>query len=144
LDGGAGAQPIPAKPSLASCRPNPFHSHAQISYALPTAGNVSLQVYDVTGRTVRTLASGFRRAGSYSVSWDAKDSRGRLVPHGVYFYRLDTPGFRDVKKAAVTRWAASRQNTVDRIQGRGGRKPAPASCAQHGRWLESESLYDGG
>jgi hypothetical protein len=99
----ASAPPIPVKPSLASCRPNPFRSHTQISYALPTAGNVSLRVYDVTGRTVRTLASGFQRAGSYSVSWDARDSRGKQVPYGIYFYRLDTPGFRSVKKAVVTR-----------------------------------------
>jgi hypothetical protein len=41
--------------------------------------------------------------GAYSVNWDSKDSRGRMVPHGVYFYRLDTPGFRDVKKAVVAR-----------------------------------------
>jgi len=41
--------------------------------------------------------------GTYSVNWDTKDSRGRQVPHGVYFCRLDTPGFRDVKKAVVAR-----------------------------------------
>ena len=99
----ASSVPIPLKPSLASCSPNPFRSHTQISYALPTAGNVSLQVYDASGRTVRTLASGFQRAGSYSVSWDARDSRGKQVPYGVYFYRLDAPGFRSVKKAVVTR-----------------------------------------
>ncbi len=51
------------------------------------------------GRTVRTLASGHQRAGSYSVTWDSRDNRGRQVPRGVYFYRLDTPGFRSVKKA---------------------------------------------
>ncbi|MBM3332702.1 T9SS type A sorting domain-containing protein [candidate division WOR-3 bacterium] len=99
----ANSVPIPVKPSLASCRPNPLKSHTQISYALPTASNVSLQVYDVTGRAVRTLASGHQQAGNYSVSWDAKDSRGRQVPRGVYFYRLDTPGFRAVKKAVVAR-----------------------------------------
>jgi len=75
----------------------------EVIYALPAAGNVSLRVYDVTGRTVRTLANGHQKAGSYSVSWDSKDSRGRQVARGVYFYRLDTPGFRAVKKAVVTR-----------------------------------------
>jgi hypothetical protein len=99
----ASATPIVATPLLSSCRPNPFRNHTQISYALPTAGNVSLRVYDVTGRTVRTLASGHQRAGNYSVSWDARDSHGKQVPYGVYFYRLDTPGFRSVKKAVVTR-----------------------------------------
>jgi hypothetical protein len=95
--------PIPTKPILTACRPNPFRDRTQISYALPTASNVSLRVYDAAGRTVRTLASGHQNAGSYSVTWDSRDNRGRQVPRGVYFYRLDTPGFRSVKKAVVTR-----------------------------------------
>jgi hypothetical protein len=99
----AGTPPIPVKPSLSACRPNPFRDRTQISYALPTSGNVNLRVYDVMGRTVRTLANGHQKAGSYSVTWDSKDSRGRQVARGVYFYRLDTPGFRSVKKAVVTR-----------------------------------------
>ena len=99
----ASSTPIPARPMLEACRPNPFKSHTQINYALPTASNVSLRVYDVTGRTVRTLANGHQKAGSYSVTWDSKDNRGRQVARGVYFYRLDTPGFRSVKKAVVTR-----------------------------------------
>ena len=52
---------------------------------------------------MRVLQSGFQKPGSYSVTWDSKDSRGKQVPYGVYFYRLDTPGFRSVKKAVVTR-----------------------------------------
>lgn len=99
----AGKTTIPMKPALNACRPNPFRDRTQISYQLPTAGNVSLRIYDVTGRTVRTLQNGFQKPGAYSVNWDSRDSRGRLVPHGVYFYRLDTKGFRDVKKAVVTR-----------------------------------------
>jgi hypothetical protein len=99
----AGPAPLPRRPSLSACRPNPFRDRTQISYQLPSAGNVSLRVYDVTGRTVRTLQDGFQKPGAYSVNWDSRDSRGRQVPHGVYFYRLDTPGFRDVKKAVVAR-----------------------------------------
>jgi hypothetical protein len=100
---GAGKVPVRLRPSLSACRPNPFRDRTQIAYSLPSAGNVSLRVYDVTGRTVRTLASGYKKPGAYSVNWDSRDSRGRMVPHGVYFYRLDTPGFRDVKKAVVAR-----------------------------------------
>jgi hypothetical protein len=99
----AGPAPLPGKPSLAACRPNPFRDRTQIAYSLPSAGNVSLRVYDVTGRTVRTLQNGFQKPGAYSVNWDSRDSRGRQVPHGVYFYRLDTPGFRAVRKAVVAR-----------------------------------------
>jgi len=99
----ASLTPIPASPMLEACRPNPFRGHTQINYALPATCNVSLRVYDVTGRTVRTLASGHQKAGLYSVSWDSRDSHGQQVPYGVYFYRLDTPGFRSVKKAVVAR-----------------------------------------
>ena len=53
--------------------------------------------------TLVLLTNGFQKPGAYSVSWDSKDSRGRQVPYGVYFYRLDTPGFRSVKKAVVAR-----------------------------------------
>ena len=82
--------------------PNPLAGgYATVRYSLPKAGLATLTVFDVTGRTVRTLASGRQKAGFYSVSWDARDSHGRQVPYGVYFYRLDTPGFRSVKKAVV-------------------------------------------
>jgi flagellar hook assembly protein FlgD len=60
-------------------------------------------VYSFAGQLMKVLASGFQRAGNYTVNWDARDSRGKQVPYGVYFYRLDTPGFRAVKKAVVTR-----------------------------------------
>jgi hypothetical protein len=99
----ASSGPLLTKPSLAACLPNPFHGRTQISYALPAASNVSLGVYDATGRPVRTLASGHQTAGHYSVSWDARDAAGKQVPCGVYFYRLDTPGFVSMKQAVVTR-----------------------------------------
>ncbi len=99
----AGSSLMSGGATLAACEPNPFHGHTQISYALPAAGNVSLGVYDATGRPVRTLASGHQTAGNYTVSWDAHDADGRQVPYGVYFYRLDTPGFRSVQKAVLTK-----------------------------------------
>jgi hypothetical protein len=52
---------------------------------------------------VSTVQTSWCEPGAYSVNWDSKDNRGRQMPHGVYFYRLDTPGFRDVKKAVVVR-----------------------------------------
>ncbi len=83
--------------------PNPFKNNVRISYELRAVGNVSLQVCDVAGRTVRTLASGFQKPGTFSVSWDARDTEGKQVPYGVYLCRLETPGFRSVQKAVVTR-----------------------------------------
>ena len=99
----AASLPMTANPSLGAWEPNPFHGHARISYALPTANSVTLGVYDATGRPVRTLASGNQTAGNYSASWDARDAEGKRVPYGIYFCRLDTPGFRSVQKAVLTK-----------------------------------------
>jgi hypothetical protein len=94
----------PTEPSIElSAAPNPFGRTTTINYELGRAGSVALTVLDAMGRTVRTLASGHQTAGNYSVSWDARDSHGKQVPHGVYFYHLDAPGFRSAKKAVVTR-----------------------------------------
>ena len=76
----AGQTQLPGRPSLAACRPNPFRNGTSIGYQLPTAGNVSLQVYDVTGRTVRTLRNGFQKPGAYTATWNGRDERGREVP----------------------------------------------------------------
>jgi carboxypeptidase T len=74
--------------SIFKVGPNPVTAGAQVSYALERAGAASLDVYDATGRLVRNLASGMRKAGSYTAAWDAKDMTGRSVPAGVYYVRL--------------------------------------------------------
>jgi hypothetical protein len=74
--------------SIFKVGPNPVTVGARVSYALERAGAASLDVYDATGRLVRNLASGTRKAGSYTAAWDAKDMTGRSVPAGVYYVRL--------------------------------------------------------
>jgi len=75
---------------LAQNEPNPFGAGTRIRFQLPSSTPVSLRVLDVTGRTVRTLFSGPREAGSHSVSWDGRDEARNPVAAGVYFYRLQT------------------------------------------------------
>jgi flagellar hook assembly protein FlgD len=58
------------------------------------------------GREVRQLVAEQQPAGEHRALWDCRDSSGTLVPRGVYFIRLDTPGFRAVKKAVVARLRA--------------------------------------
>jgi len=79
---GEGRQSKPVKFD-AVATPNPFDGRTRISYQLPRAGDVSLVVYDATGRPVQTLASGRQEAGRYSATWDA----GKAAA-GVYFYTL--------------------------------------------------------
>jgi hypothetical protein len=68
--------------------PNPFNPKTEISYHIPQDEAVSLNVYDVSGRLVRTLVDGNKVFGPHSVVWDGKDNVGRQVSSGVYFYRL--------------------------------------------------------
>ena len=80
--------------TLGQAYPNPFNPVTHIDFSLAGEGSTRLVVYDVLGRTVRTLITGQdMTAGFYSVSWDGRDRAGRAVGNGLYFYRLTTPGF---------------------------------------------------
>lgn len=73
-------------------QPNPFRMNATIRYSLSTEVRASVQVHDLTGRLVRTLADGVQKPGRYLVRWDGKDNQGRLLGYGVYFCRLEAGG----------------------------------------------------
>jgi len=105
LGGGGGPQSAGSLmlPVLYGCRPNPFARGTAIPYQIPVTAQVLLRVYDVSGRVVRTLVNGPQKPGRYTVQWDCQDDQGRKVSSGIYFYRLETPGFRDTRKAVVVR-----------------------------------------
>ena len=87
-------------------RPNPFIASAKgtaIRYGISNAGQVSLKVYDVTGRLVQTLVKGKKKAGLYSVPWDGKDPGGKKLASGIYFYRVESGSFRATKKLILLR-----------------------------------------
>ncbi len=75
----------PLRDALHASYPNPFNPATRIAYDLPVADQVHLVVYDVLGRSVRTLVDGPLPAGRHSVLFDAGD-----LPGGTYFYRLTT------------------------------------------------------
>jgi hypothetical protein len=81
--------------------PNPFNPLTTVEYSLKTRGPVSLKVYDVTGRLVRTLAEEIQEAGSHKVTWDGKDSSGRKVASGVYFCRFKAGESSSVNKMVL-------------------------------------------
>ncbi len=76
---------IPTGFTLEQNYPNPFNPSTTIRYALPAAGKVKLQIYNVLGALVETLVDENRQAGQYTITWDASN-----VASGVYFYRLTT------------------------------------------------------
>lgn len=79
---------IPQVFGLSQSRPNPTSSVTTIYYQLPRKTQVSLKVYDITGKLVRVLVDGSQGPGFYQVSWDGRDDGGAEVPSGVYFYRI--------------------------------------------------------
>ena len=74
-------------------RPNPFFGGTQFHFELPQAAPVSLEIFDLGGRRVASLADGVRGPGRYDLRWAATRDRGGRVPAGLYFARFDTPGF---------------------------------------------------
>jgi hypothetical protein len=84
---------IPNEYRLMQNYPNPFNPVTKISFDIPKQGLVTLKIYDVLGREVRTLVNEVKNAGSYTVDFNAAD-----LSSGVYFYKLEVNGFSDVKR----------------------------------------------
>ena len=94
---------VPLRAQLAQNCPNPFNSDTVIEYPLPQPGEMQLEVYDLAGQRVTTLASGSRAAGSYSVAWDGSGDDSQPVASGVYLYRLQTKVGLETRKLILLR-----------------------------------------
>jgi len=74
--------------------PNPFNPSTSIRFDLPNREQVSLRVFDLSGRLVRVLVPGVpMNSGTHSVKWDGRDSAAKLVSAGVYLVRLEAGSF---------------------------------------------------
>jgi hypothetical protein len=89
---------IPDKFSLGQNYPNPFNPTTKIEFSLPASCTVTLEVYNMLGQRVRTLAYGQMEAGNHSVEWNSRDEYGSAVSSGVYFYRLTAGDYVESKK----------------------------------------------
>jgi hypothetical protein len=84
-------------------QPNPFHSRTAISYEISSNQAVTLRIYDVSGRLVKSLADGEVLPGIHEEHWSGKDESGRCVPPGVYFCRLEATSEKCVRKMVLVR-----------------------------------------
>jgi len=89
---------VPNSFSLLQNYPNPFNPETNIKFTLPKDGNVTLKVFDVSGRVVAEIVNGNLNAGTYSVSFNASK-----LSSGVYFYRISADGFTDTKKMILVK-----------------------------------------
>jgi len=84
---------IPSVYSLSQNYPNPFNPVTKINFSIPKQGLVTMKIYDVLGREVKTLVNDIKMAGNYSVDFNASE-----FSSGVYFYRLESGSFSEVKR----------------------------------------------
>ncbi len=84
-------QPIEIN-SLKQNYPNPFNPETNISYSVIDNGSVELAIYNIKGQLVKELVRSTRNAGEHTVVWNGKDSAGRKVSSGLYFYKLKLNG----------------------------------------------------
>ncbi|MBM4160364.1 MAG: T9SS type A sorting domain-containing protein [Ignavibacteria bacterium] len=83
--------------------PNPFNPTTQIRFTIPKFQQVSLIIYDLLGRQVKTLVNEERHAGQHKVTWDATNDKGVPVATGVYFYQLRAGDLTKTQKLLLIR-----------------------------------------
>ena len=84
---------LPTTYILSAAYPNPFNPVTTMDLTIPESGNVSVQVYNLTGQVIATLASGYRNANTYTLTWDASETSS-----GLYFVKAQANGFTATQK----------------------------------------------
>jgi hypothetical protein len=97
-DAGTG---LPIAFALHQNLPNPFAATTTIGFALPVASRVRLEVYDLLGRKVRTLANASYPPGEHQVLWNRRTASGALAAPGLYFYRMDAGQYREKRRMVI-------------------------------------------
>ena len=93
---------LPEKFSLGNNYPNPFNPETTIPIQLPEKLNISLRVYNILGQCVRTIVNNrVMDAGKYNITFDGKDQSGRILPTGIYIYRIETDKFKNHAKKMI-------------------------------------------
>jgi len=95
--------PVALQPTLYPATPSPMKDGATIRFNLPKKAPVELAVFDLSGRVVKTLASGVRTAGVHIAHWDGKDEHSQRVASGVYLYSLKSGALSTTKSLVLVR-----------------------------------------
>lgn len=92
---------LPESFELGQNHPNPFNPATSIDYALPTRSQVTIEIFNLLGRKVRTLVDEVKPAGRHSVEWDGIDQNGAAAASGIYLYRIQAGDFVETKKMSL-------------------------------------------
>ncbi|MBM3239140.1 T9SS type A sorting domain-containing protein [Candidatus Poribacteria bacterium] len=101
-------QKLPPQNRLAQNYPNPFNPETWIPYQLAQGADVTITIFEASGRIIRTLDVGYQPAGSYvskdrAAYWEGKNNLGETVVSGIYFYSIRAGNFNAVKKMIVAK-----------------------------------------
>ncbi len=89
---------IPNEFKLHSAYPNPFNPSTTIQFDIPEDSFVSLNVFDMMGRKIKTLLNDKISAGRRSITWDGTNNLNQVVSAGTYFYMISTSNYKSTKK----------------------------------------------
>lgn len=95
--------PVPLATYIEQNYPNPFNPRTAINFSMKERGHVSINIYNIAGQLVKTLVNDTRKAGSYTTHWDGSNNNEMKVASGIYFYKMESMGFRQVKKMVLLR-----------------------------------------
>jgi len=90
------SEPFPSEFQLKQNYPNPFNPVTKITYSIPIRAHVRISIFDAKGRFIQNLVNELKDAGDHLVYWDAS-----AVGTGVYFYKIQTSEFTQVKKCMI-------------------------------------------
>ena len=88
----------PEKFELSQNYPNPFNPVTHLGFGISNLGFVSLKVFDISGKEVRTLVNETKTPGYYEVEFD-----GSNLPSGIYYYKLEAGSFSQVRKMMIVK-----------------------------------------
>jgi hypothetical protein len=97
----ASSSAVPKEFAVSQNYPNPFNPTTKIDFFVATKENIKLVIYDVLGRQIRILVDGMVATGTQSVFWDGRDTQGKTVSSGVYFYSVEHRGQRIAKRMVL-------------------------------------------
>ncbi|MCK5065472.1 MAG: T9SS type A sorting domain-containing protein, partial [Candidatus Fermentibacteraceae bacterium] len=83
--------------------PSPAYQSAVLNFSIASISNVTIDVFDLSGRKISTIHNGELQSGDHSIMWNLTDGHGNIVPAGVYHLRLSTSEFTDSKSVMVLR-----------------------------------------
>jgi hypothetical protein len=98
---GAPATSAPARLTVGPSQPNPFNPQTTLTYTLADAAEVTVTVFDATGRVVRELHRGAQIAGPHTITWDGRDDQGATLSSGVYHLRVEAAGQTKTQKIVL-------------------------------------------